>query len=77
MRGSATWSPESGRARSKVSFRTNVATAAAAPMTKAQRANQRNAVLAGFLGWTLDAFDFFILTLVVDDIAKSQPPSWI
>src|SRR5207248_10578063 len=35
------------------------------------RANQRNAVLAGFLGWTLDAFDFFILTLVVDDIATS------
>src|SRR5712691_5407261 len=40
-------------------------------MTKAERANQRNAVLAGFLGWTLDAFDFFILTLVVDDIATS------
>ncbi|HYM22575.1 MAG TPA: MFS transporter [Vicinamibacterales bacterium] len=35
------------------------------------RADQRNAVLAGFLGWTLDAFDFFILTLVLDDIAKS------
>jgi SHS family lactate transporter-like MFS transporter len=40
-------------------------------MTKQERANQRNAVLAGFLGWTLDAFDFFILTLVIDDIAKS------
>lgn len=40
-------------------------------MTKAERANQRNAVLAGFLGWTLDAFDFFILTLVIDDIARS------
>ncbi len=40
-------------------------------MTKTERANQRNAVLAGFLGWTLDAFDFFILTLVIDDIAKS------
>src|SRR5262245_63294021 len=38
---------------------------------QAERANQRNALLAGFLGWTLDAFDFFILTLVVDDIAKS------
>lgn len=23
------------------------------------RADQRNAVVAGFLGWTLDAFDFF------------------
>ncbi len=49
-----------------------MATAVHAPtMTKAERANQRNAVLAGFLGWTLDAFDFFILTLVIDDIAKS------
>ena len=35
------------------------------------RANQRNAVLAGFLGWTLDAFDFFILTLVLDDVAHA------
>ncbi len=41
------------------------------PMTPAERANQRNAVLAGFLGWTLDAFDFFILTLVIDDVAAS------
>lgn len=40
-------------------------------MTPAERTNQRNAVLAGFLGWTLDALDFFILTLVIDDIAKS------
>ncbi len=40
-------------------------------MTKQERANQRNAVLAGFLGWTLDAFDFFVLTLVIDDVAKS------
>ena len=38
-------------------------------MTKAERANQRNAVLAGFLGWTLDAFDFFVLTFVVEDVA--------
>src|SRR5438445_11219025 len=42
-----------------------------AKMTPAEKTNQRNAVLAGFLGWTLDAFDFFILTLVIDDIAKS------
>src|SRR5437764_7183306 len=40
-------------------------------MTRAEKVNQRNAVLAGFLGWTLDAFDFFFLTLVIDDIAKS------
>jgi len=43
---------------------------AATHMTREERVNQRNAVLAGFLGWTLDAFDFFILTLVLDDIAK-------
>src|SRR2546423_7387596 len=42
-----------------------------ATMTAAERTNQRNAVLAGFLGWTLDAFDFFILTLVLDDVARS------
>jgi SHS family lactate transporter-like MFS transporter len=40
-------------------------------LTRAERANQRNAVLAGFLGWTLDAFDFFVLTLVIDDVARS------
>jgi SHS family lactate transporter-like MFS transporter len=43
----------------------------ALPTTKQDRANQRNAVLAGFLGWTLDAFDFFVLTFVIDDVAKS------
>src|SRR5690349_4623271 len=37
----------------------------------AERANQRNALLAGFLGWTLDAFDFFVLTYVLNDVAKS------
>ena len=36
----------------------------------ADRANQRNALLAGFLGWTLDAFDFFILTYVLNDVAR-------
>ena len=37
--------------------------------------NQRNAVLAGFLGWTLDAFDFFILTLVIEDLAHAFFPT--
>lgn len=35
-----------------------------------KKANQRNAVLAGFLGWTLDAFDFFILTFTLAAVAK-------
>ena len=43
----------------------------------AVRANQRNALIAGFLGWTLDAFDFFVLTFVVAQVAhdfdKSVP----
>lgn len=33
-------------------------------------ANQRNAFLSGFLGWTFDAFDFFILTFVLIPVAK-------
>jgi MFS transporter, SHS family, lactate transporter len=36
----------------------------------ADRVNQRNALIAGFLGWTLDAFDFFILTYVLTDVAR-------
>ena len=36
----------------------------------AERANQRNALMAGFLGWTLDAFDFFVLTYVLNDVAR-------
>lgn len=39
------------------------------PNEKEARRNQRNAVLAGFLGWTLDAFDFFILTFVLATVA--------
>ena len=39
-------------------------------VTPQSRADQRNAVLAGFLGWTLDAFDFFILVMVVPSVAR-------
>jgi SHS family lactate transporter-like MFS transporter len=35
------------------------------------RSDQRNALLASFLGWTLDAFDFFVLTFLITDIAKA------
>lgn len=31
--------------------------------------DQRNVVIAAYLGWTLDAFDFFLMTLVFKDIA--------
>src|SRR5271165_5653475 len=37
---------------------------------QALTANQRNVVVATFLGWTLDAFDFFIIVFVFKDIAK-------
>ena len=40
------------------------------PVTPLTSADQRNAVLAGFLGWTLDAFDFFILVMVVPAVAR-------
>jgi len=32
--------------------------------------DQRNSFLAAFLGWTMDAFDYFIVVLVYADIAK-------
>jgi SHS family lactate transporter-like MFS transporter len=36
---------------------------------KALTPKQRSAVLASYLGWTLDAFDFFIMVFVLKDIA--------
>jgi SHS family lactate transporter-like MFS transporter len=33
--------------------------------------DRKYAVIAGFLGWTFDAFDFFILTFVLSDVAKT------
>ena len=33
-------------------------------------AEQRSVVIASFLGWTLDAFDFFLLVFVLKDIAQ-------
>jgi SHS family lactate transporter-like MFS transporter len=34
-------------------------------------AKQWNAIIACFLGWTLDAFDFFILIFVFPDISQT------
>jgi SHS family lactate transporter-like MFS transporter len=39
-------------------------------MLRSLTQKQRSAVSASYLGWTLDAFDFFILVFVMDDIAK-------
>ncbi len=37
----------------------------------AETATARHVVIAAFLGWTLDAFDFFILIFVLGDVAKT------
>ncbi|MGE5207642.1 MAG: MFS transporter [Chlamydiota bacterium] len=42
---------------------------AEATASREERANRRNAVVAAFLGWTLDAFDFFILVMVLPAVA--------
>jgi SHS family lactate transporter-like MFS transporter len=34
-----------------------------------QNAGARHAVMAGFLGWTLDAFDFFVVVFLIDTLA--------
>ena len=34
-------------------------------------AQQIRTIVAAYLGWTLDAFDFFVLTFVIKDIAKA------
>jgi MFS transporter, SHS family, lactate transporter len=36
---------------------------------RALTSKQRNVILASYLGWTLDAFDFFLLVFVLKDIA--------
>ena len=37
---------------------------------KTLTSDQRNAFLAAYLGWTLDAFDFFVVVFVLKDIEK-------
>jgi MFS transporter, SHS family, lactate transporter len=38
--------------------------------TAGTKAGARHAVLAGFLGWTLDAFDFFVVVFLIDTLAQ-------
>ena len=40
-----------------------------ADSTQSARSGTHHAVLAGFLGWTLDAFDFFIVVFLFDTLA--------
>jgi len=37
----------------------------------ADRRDQWYAVGASFFGWTFDAFDFFVLTFMLSDVAKA------
>jgi MFS transporter, SHS family, lactate transporter len=39
-------------------------------MTEPRPSGSRHAVLAGFLGWTLDAFDFFVVIFLIDTLAQ-------
>lgn len=39
-------------------------------LSREQRANSRNALIAGVLGWTLDSFDYFIVTFVLAQIGR-------
>ena len=39
-------------------------------MTQQGNQNARKAVAAGFLGWTIDSFDFFVLVFAISAIAK-------
>ncbi|MDD5542534.1 MAG: MFS transporter [Acidobacteriia bacterium] len=40
------------------------------PLSPEEIRQRRNALLASFLGWMLDAFDFFIVVMVLTEIAK-------
>jgi MFS transporter, SHS family, lactate transporter len=38
--------------------------------SRLSRSDQRHAVTASFLGWTLDAFDFFVVVFLIDTLAS-------
>ncbi len=38
--------------------------------SRPQNSGARHALLAGFLGWTLDAFDFFVVVFLIDTLAQ-------
>jgi MFS transporter, SHS family, lactate transporter len=44
------------------------------PELRALSPQQRNAVLAAFLGWTLDAFDFFLFVFIIPEVAAEFLP---
>ena len=48
----------------------NPSAADPAPLPARLGSDHRAALTAGFLGWTLDAFDFFLVTLCLTAIGK-------
>src|ERR1700743_3320070 len=42
---------------------------------KGWTSQQRKVVTASFLGWTLDAFDYFLLVFVIYDVARDFGPT--
>jgi MFS transporter, SHS family, lactate transporter len=38
---------------------------------------QYSVVVASFLGWTIDAFDFFLLVFMLGDIAGGAGSCWL
>jgi len=50
---------------------TTTPTTKATPSLRSLTPDQWSAFIAAFLGWTLDAFDFFLLVFVLSDVAKT------
>src|ERR1041384_1120887 len=46
------------------------AAASITPVSAEERSDYANALIASFLGWTLDAFDFFVVVFTLSAIAK-------
>src|ERR1700739_55583 len=42
------------------------------PKTQRLTADQRNSFIAALLGWTMDAFDYFLFVFVLSDIARDK-----
>src|SRR5437879_13471404 len=55
----------------------HVTTTGSGPMEPAGASDHRSALLAGYLGWTLDAFDFFLVVMFLTAIGREfhQPDS--
>src|SRR5438067_5078634 len=48
----------------------HVTTTGSGPMEPAGASDHRSALLAGYLGWTLDAFDFFLVVMCLTAIGR-------